>query len=345
MGTDSKAGTLVHEVSHFSIVAGTDDYAYGQSSALALAKTNPAKARMNADNHEFFTENKLKEFHFKIHPRLYDTNIKQILARFRTSFWLKEKQWFVNCDHHHLPSIGYDNYRDVHIYTLPYSDEQFYLCLSTQSSTNVCKDEYSTIKNLYFSIDNQYNTNIEARYYFPNLESLTICNLHKLISIDNLMNLSQIKHLTIQQNNIIHSTKLQSMTLSWNTLVEITNNFTNQQACSLLNKQIKILNLTNMTPNNDEDNRKSIEFLISIFSTSLEKLSLNVTVNDNILLILNEMPKLYSVKIECNPFNTTTHNEELSLWLMRNVPRLKNFTYQIQLAKGTRIYLLLWIGH
>ena len=30
-GTDSKAGTLIHEMSHFNVVAGTDDCAYGQS--------------------------------------------------------------------------------------------------------------------------------------------------------------------------------------------------------------------------------------------------------------------------------------------------------------------------
>lgn len=56
-GTDSKAGTLVHETSHFTAVAGTQDYAYGQSAAKALALSNPAQAIMNADSHEYFAEN------------------------------------------------------------------------------------------------------------------------------------------------------------------------------------------------------------------------------------------------------------------------------------------------
>jgi peptidyl-Lys metalloendopeptidase len=56
-GTDSKAGTLVHEMSHFSVVAGTDDWVYGQSGARNLASTNPARALDNADNHEYFAEN------------------------------------------------------------------------------------------------------------------------------------------------------------------------------------------------------------------------------------------------------------------------------------------------
>jgi peptidyl-Lys metalloendopeptidase len=56
-GTDSKAGTLVHETSHFTVVAGTSDYAYGQSDARNLATTNPDNAINNADSHEYFAEN------------------------------------------------------------------------------------------------------------------------------------------------------------------------------------------------------------------------------------------------------------------------------------------------
>lgn len=60
-GTDSKGGTLVHEMSHFTVVAGTDDWAYGQTDAKALAKSDPAKALDNADNHEYFAENNPKQ--------------------------------------------------------------------------------------------------------------------------------------------------------------------------------------------------------------------------------------------------------------------------------------------
>jgi peptidyl-Lys metalloendopeptidase len=56
-GTDSKGGTLVHEMSHFNVVAATDDWAYGQSAAKALAISDPAKALDNADSHEYFAEN------------------------------------------------------------------------------------------------------------------------------------------------------------------------------------------------------------------------------------------------------------------------------------------------
>ena len=57
VGTDSKAGTLIHEMSHFTVVTDTDDHAYGQNAASNLANTNPTLALDNADNHEYFSEN------------------------------------------------------------------------------------------------------------------------------------------------------------------------------------------------------------------------------------------------------------------------------------------------
>jgi len=57
VGTDSQAGTLIHEASHFTIYGGTKDYAYGQDACEGLAMRDPAKAVLNADSHEYFAEN------------------------------------------------------------------------------------------------------------------------------------------------------------------------------------------------------------------------------------------------------------------------------------------------
>jgi peptidyl-Lys metalloendopeptidase len=56
-GSDSKAGTIVHESSHFTKNGGTDDYAYGEQDCQALAKNNQNQAINNADSHEYFAEN------------------------------------------------------------------------------------------------------------------------------------------------------------------------------------------------------------------------------------------------------------------------------------------------
>ena len=55
-GTDSKGGTIVHETSHFDIVANTDDLAYGHTACKKLAK-RASRAIRNADSHEYFAEN------------------------------------------------------------------------------------------------------------------------------------------------------------------------------------------------------------------------------------------------------------------------------------------------
>jgi len=55
-GTDSKGGTLIHEMSHFDVVANTDDVVYGQTNCRGLADTQPSNAIRNADSHEYFAE-------------------------------------------------------------------------------------------------------------------------------------------------------------------------------------------------------------------------------------------------------------------------------------------------
>jgi hypothetical protein len=53
-GADSRPGIMVHETSH--LAAGTADMAYGRAAALALARKEPDRAALNADNYEYFVE-------------------------------------------------------------------------------------------------------------------------------------------------------------------------------------------------------------------------------------------------------------------------------------------------
>ncbi|WP_233261578.1 M35 family metallo-endopeptidase [Vitiosangium sp. GDMCC 1.1324] len=55
-GTDSMGGILIHEMSHFTVLGGTNDWAFGQSDCKKLATANPALARDNADSHEYLAE-------------------------------------------------------------------------------------------------------------------------------------------------------------------------------------------------------------------------------------------------------------------------------------------------
>lgn len=53
-GADSRPGIMVHEMTH--LAAGTGDMAYGRNAALALARKEPDRAALNADNYEYFVE-------------------------------------------------------------------------------------------------------------------------------------------------------------------------------------------------------------------------------------------------------------------------------------------------
>lgn len=55
-GALSKAGAIMHELSHESLIGDTDDLGYGATQARSLAKSDPAKARKNADNYRLFME-------------------------------------------------------------------------------------------------------------------------------------------------------------------------------------------------------------------------------------------------------------------------------------------------
>ena len=55
-GRDSRAGVIIHELSHFDSISGTGDSAYGASDAALLASKSPETALMTADNFEYFVE-------------------------------------------------------------------------------------------------------------------------------------------------------------------------------------------------------------------------------------------------------------------------------------------------
>ncbi|UJR11210.1 hypothetical protein I4U23_015391 [Adineta vaga] len=229
----------------------------------------------------------LKYFHFKIHPSLDSVNTIQLFAPFQTSFWSDQHQWFIHCDYDETMNSAFHTIKNIHLYTLPYCDEEFYLSTSIQSLTKLKKDVYQTIKKLRLVINCEYHSHILQQYYFPNLNSLTIQNLFVFIPLIGFIDLSQIKHLTIEKSNTIsseqffseiltYSINLHSLQVPWQTLREITGDFTNQHVCSLLTKQIKCLHISQSLSKIEQNKCQAIINLIKIFSINLEKLNVSV---------------------------------------------------------------------
>ncbi len=52
----TREGTIIHEVSHFFRVAGTDDLCYSREVCTGMAARRPADAVANADSYQYFTE-------------------------------------------------------------------------------------------------------------------------------------------------------------------------------------------------------------------------------------------------------------------------------------------------
>jgi peptidyl-Lys metalloendopeptidase len=55
-GNGTRAGTIIHEITHFTIVAGTDDICYSREVCTDMAIDAPQDALINADSYQYFVE-------------------------------------------------------------------------------------------------------------------------------------------------------------------------------------------------------------------------------------------------------------------------------------------------
>lgn len=55
-GNGTRAGTIIHELSHFESVAATEDLCYSREECSAMAQRAPQDALINADSYQYFVE-------------------------------------------------------------------------------------------------------------------------------------------------------------------------------------------------------------------------------------------------------------------------------------------------
>lgn len=124
----------------------------------------------------------LKTFHLKMKYQLIDVDdieekLDDILKSYRTSFWIKQHQWFVRC------FCTTENHTDfINIHTLPYRFDQSTLCI-TSNENSIFKSTCPDYDGDYFIYDHVQNLNCccntseevdlpEIR--FPNVHHLTL---------------------------------------------------------------------------------------------------------------------------------------------------------------------------
>jgi peptidyl-Lys metalloendopeptidase len=56
MDNGTQEGTIIHELTHFDIIGGTDDLCYSRTACRQMALEDPAGARINADSFQYFAE-------------------------------------------------------------------------------------------------------------------------------------------------------------------------------------------------------------------------------------------------------------------------------------------------
>lgn len=56
MENGTREGTIIHELSHFGVVADTDDICYSRGFCSDLARRSPGEAIRNADSYQYFAE-------------------------------------------------------------------------------------------------------------------------------------------------------------------------------------------------------------------------------------------------------------------------------------------------
>ncbi len=52
----TQAGTIIHEMSHYNVVGGTDDLCYNRGVCADYARRSPSRAIHNADSYQYFAE-------------------------------------------------------------------------------------------------------------------------------------------------------------------------------------------------------------------------------------------------------------------------------------------------
>ena len=153
-GTDSRAGTILHELSHFPEVAGTRDFAYGAVTTANLALSNPVNAVNNADTIEYFAENTpFREISAGeaevVAPVLADYQVLQLGTPVSGSLNVNDSAFFEvsGADFVELTSLSGD--ADLFIYSTAARDNL--LCRS-ESSGNTDRCDLSVASTAYIEV-------------------------------------------------------------------------------------------------------------------------------------------------------------------------------------------------
>ncbi|CAF1308816.1 unnamed protein product [Rotaria sordida] len=273
-----------------------------------------------------------------------DNHIEDKLNKFQTDFWIKQHQWYTE--------YSLSNYSAL-IYTIPYMLNSYTLELDSNRYSNQLIKTFNNVKNLTI-----YHTTIRGSggRYFSNVTSLTILppkyayrpqlGIQAIKSLKNIVNLSNLKYLGISFEFKIkdayvllrilqEAPKISSIMISIRALEHFAYN---DEACEYLNKMIKKLEIYKYHSSSFKFHHQ-IENFCKIFS-NIEQLKCNIDQANDLLYLLNHLPKLSMLKAYLWQINDYDY---FYSWFKKATKKL-NLLFNINYRDKQETELSIWIN-
>ncbi|CAF1203626.1 unnamed protein product [Rotaria sordida] len=247
-----------------------------------------------------------------------EEQLNQLLDSFRTSFWLEEHQWFVQCDWFML---GISNF--VTLYTLPYAFNDFSLANKCWSKSTASNDEFYDHVKILTLINirtNLFTDSFLTSDDFQNILHLKLSlplNNHFWSAIRFFDQLTSLDITLIQGADYLplqilldRSPRLYSLCFG---------NFYNIEIVSqLTSRSIHRLDFIKKNTYKKNFNSKQCDVLInSALGRQCEVLLINVENRINILQLVKNMSNLRSLIVQCKD---DRWNDEFIQWLSYHLP-------------------------
>jgi hypothetical protein len=280
----------------------------------------------------------LKNFHFlfkfwRESGSVGDVN--RIVSAFSTPFYLEEKQWFIRCDAH------YQQFSAAVLYSLPFAFERFEVVthsfdksvstLTTCRTSDSDKTLYGKINTLVVDVKCE---KLDQDFIIENVKYLIL--KFSGIPIDWLFSMTRLCQLSLgSQINMSHkeftrllknTPYLNSLIVSYNMLLLLTNHWTNKIVCELLSHKIRSLKLysDDVLPSSVHNYVKVDELLhiVRVFGKRCQNLTVSVYSRNIVAgLILRSMRRLRSLKVRLNEHGEMKITKE---WLKEQDVTQKN---------------------
>ncbi|CAF1019433.1 unnamed protein product [Adineta steineri] len=285
------------------------------------------------------------------HEKNINEQFEKLINTYRSSFWIKKHQWFVQCD-----SIPFGTYNHGILYTLPYAFNSF-ICYDTLISKYTCPDEktywrYKNVNSLqymkYKINPTDYLNNLPIQ--FPNIQHLKIGFPFDEQFYSFIPSLNQLKSLEIVLGENYIYQQLQTLInlspclYSLRLFYSFDSKISVKQITSSSIRRLSFITKCSMTLayfNNDE----CTDLAYSQLGQRCEVLVIKIENRNNVLILINIMKNLRSLVVQCkvdtwDKRNTSLNEDELVEWLRLSLPS----TYSICRDTNETSYIRIWIG-